>query len=122
VFVGQIGAIATAETIDFADEAESGAGEIEIDGVAFFIGLESGVKLPAGEDAIIGDADLLDLFEIEQARTVGESVKSHDAESRLLRIDDVQGDHQVVSREFDRTESERKNRELIQGTDLRSRC
>jgi len=74
VFIGEIGAVAAAKAIDLAGEAEGGAGEFEIDGFAVLVGFEGGVKLPAGEDGGVGDADFLDLFEIEEAWAVGKGV------------------------------------------------
>jgi hypothetical protein len=93
VFVGEIGAVASAQAIDLTGEAEGGAGELEIDGVAVLVGFECGVKLPAGEDGGVGDADFLDLFEVEEPWTVGQGVKGHDADGRLVGFEQGQGDH-----------------------------
>ena len=82
VFVGQIGAVAAAEAIDLAGETERGAGEFEVDGFAVLVGFEGGVELPAGEDGGVGDADFLDLFEVEEPRAVGQGVQGHDAHGR----------------------------------------
>ena len=84
VFVGEIGAVAPAKAIDLAGETERGAGEFEVDGFAVLVGFEGGVELPAGEDGGVGDADFLDFFEVEQARTVGQGVQGHDADRRLV--------------------------------------
>ena len=66
MFVGEIGAVASAEAIDLADEAERGAGEFEVDGFAVLVGFEGGVELPAGEDGGVGDADAFDFFKVER--------------------------------------------------------
>jgi hypothetical protein len=41
VFVGEIGAVAPAKTIDLAGETEGGAGEFQVDGFAVFVGFEA---------------------------------------------------------------------------------
>jgi hypothetical protein len=63
------------------------------DGLAVLGGVEAGVQLAAGEDGGVGDADLLDLFEVEEARAVGERVQGHDAHRRLMGVDQGQGEH-----------------------------
>jgi hypothetical protein len=51
------------------------------------------MQLPAGEDAIIGDANFLDLLQIEEARTIRQRMESHDAHGRSVGIDDGEGGH-----------------------------
>ena len=84
VFVGEIGAVAPAEAIDLAGQTERGAGEFEVDGFAVLVGFEGGVELTAGENGGVGDADFLDLFKVEEARTVRQGVQSHDTHRRLV--------------------------------------
>jgi hypothetical protein len=74
MFIGEIGAVAAAKAIDLAGEAEGGTGEFEIDGFAVFVGFEGGVKLPAGEDSFMGNADPFNLLKVEEAGTVGQGV------------------------------------------------
>jgi hypothetical protein len=88
VFVGQVAAIAAAEAIDLTDQAERLAGQLDADGISFFVGLQSGVELAAGEDALVGDAQFLDLFEVEQARAIGQGVQGHDAHRRSMGVEE----------------------------------
>jgi hypothetical protein len=81
------------EAIDLADEAEGVGAEVEADGLAVLIGGEGGVQLAAGVDALVGDADLLDFFEVEQAGAVGQGVQGHDAQGRVVAVEDGQGEH-----------------------------
>jgi hypothetical protein len=46
------------------------------------------VQGAAGVDAFVGDADFLDLFEVEEARTVGEGVERHDADGRGVSVEE----------------------------------
>jgi hypothetical protein len=97
VFVGEVGAVASAEAIDLAGQAEGGAGEFEVDLFAVLVGLEGGVELAAGVDGGVGDADLLYFFEIEKPGAVGQGVQRHDADGGLMGFEDWQGDHNSSS-------------------------
>jgi len=55
------------------------------------------MQLLAGEDALIRDADLLDLLQIEEARTIGQSVQGHDANGGSVGIEDGEGGHEISS-------------------------
>ena len=44
------------------------------------------VKASAGEDAVVGHADFLDLLQVEEALAVLERVKRHDAGEGILRF------------------------------------
>jgi hypothetical protein len=68
-------------------------GEFDLGGVAVVLGVEGGVELTAGVDALVGDADLFDLFEVKEARAVGEGVQGHDADGRGVAVEDGQGEH-----------------------------
>jgi hypothetical protein len=94
VFVGQIGTVAAAEAIDFAGEAPGFGGEVDLGGVAVVLGVEGGVQLPAGVDALVGDADFLDLFEVEEAGTIRQGMEGHDANGRGMAIENRQGQHE----------------------------
>jgi hypothetical protein len=51
------------------------------------------VQLAAGVNAIVGHANLLDFFEIEQARAVRKGVQGHDADSRGVGVEKGERDH-----------------------------
>jgi hypothetical protein len=74
VLVGDEGSVAAAEAIDLADEAEGVGAKVEADGLAVLVGGQLGVQPTAGVDALVGDADLLDLFEVEEPLAVGQGV------------------------------------------------
>ena len=57
VLVGEVEAVAAAEAIDLAGQAQRGGGHLDGDGLAVAVRLEGGVQLPAGVDALVGDAD-----------------------------------------------------------------
>ena len=93
VFVGEIGAVASAKAIDFAGETERGAGEFEIDGFTVLVGFEGGVELAAGEDGGVGDADFLDFFEVEEPRAVSQGVQGHDTNRGFVGVDQGKSNH-----------------------------
>ena len=51
------------------------------------------MKLPAGIDAIVGHANLFDLFEIEESFTISERVQRHNAHRRRIGVEDGEGEH-----------------------------
>jgi len=67
VFVGQVGVIAAAQAIDLAEQAEGGEESSMLTASPFLVGFECGVELPAGVDAVVGNADFFDFFEVEQS-------------------------------------------------------
>ena len=66
--------IAAAYCIHLSDEAKGRVSQFELGSLSLFIGRQGGMQLAAGVDGGIGDADLLDFFEVEQARAVGQRV------------------------------------------------
>jgi hypothetical protein len=44
----------------------------------------------------VGDADLLDLFEVEEARAVGQGVQGHDADWGVVGVEDGERGHGLV--------------------------
>ena len=78
MFVGEIGAVTAFEAIDDAGKAEGLVGEFELGRFAFLVGFEGGVKLTASENAIVGDADFFDFFQIEESFAVVQGVEGHD--------------------------------------------
>jgi hypothetical protein len=95
VLVGHVGAIAAAEAIDLADQSEGGASQFEVEGLAILVGTEGGMELPACKDGGIGDADLLDLFEVKEAWAIGECMEGHDANGRLMVVDERERRHRT---------------------------
>jgi hypothetical protein len=94
VFIGEIGAVAATEAIDLTGQTEGGAGQLDGEGFAiFFIGFEGGVKLTAGEDGGVGDADFFDFFEVEETTAIGQGVQGHDPDHRAMRIEDGERGH-----------------------------
>jgi hypothetical protein len=63
----------------------------------FEIGFQVGVQFPAGEDGGVGDPDLLDLLQVEEARAIGQSVQGHDADWRGVGIKNGQRNHEEFS-------------------------
>ena len=62
VLVRQIRPVAASEAIHLSFEAERVGPQFKVDGITLLLGGEGGVEFPAGVDAGVGDADLLDLF------------------------------------------------------------
>ncbi len=90
VLVGQQAAVAAAQAVDLAGQAPGGAGQFDADGLAVLVGFEGGVELPPGVDGGVGDTQFLDLFEVEEARTVGEGVQGHHPHERGVTVEDGQ--------------------------------
>jgi hypothetical protein len=65
VFVRQVRAIATTEAIDFTEESQSLAGQLNRDGIAFLVGFQGRVEVPTSINAMIGNANLFNFFEVE---------------------------------------------------------
>ena len=83
MLVGDELPIAVADRVDLADQAERRVGQFELGPLAVLVGGERGVQLAAGVDPGVGDADLLDFFEVEQALAVGQRVEGHDPQGRV---------------------------------------
>ena len=50
----------------------------------------------AGVDPVVGDADLLDFFEVEEALAVGQGVQGHHAEGWFSRLPRAFIDHPIL--------------------------
>jgi hypothetical protein len=74
VLIRQVRSVAAAEAIDLTGESERGGVEFDGDGLAVLVGGQCGVELAACEDAVVGDADFFDLFEVEEAFAVPQGV------------------------------------------------
>ena len=96
MFKGEERAIATLEAIDLPHEAESLAGEFDANGLVLLISGERGMQLAPGIDAMIGDTDFLDFFEVEQTTAVEQGMKGHDAHLGNVRIEKGQREHEAT--------------------------
>jgi len=75
VFVGNMGAVASAEAIDSACEAERRRREFEVDQFGVVEGAEAGMEFTAGEDAIMRDTDSLDLLKVKKPIAIRQRVE-----------------------------------------------
>jgi hypothetical protein len=72
VLVGDPGAVTASDGVDSADETKGVVLQVELGTLAVVIGGgERGVQFASGEDTVVGDANLLDLFEVEESSAVG---------------------------------------------------
>lgn len=74
-------------------QAKCIAGQFDLHGLPVLVRGLAGVQHPPGIDAIVGDADLLDFFEVEQPRAVRQGVQGHLADRWGMGVEDGQRDH-----------------------------
>jgi hypothetical protein len=87
VLVGNQLAVAPAQVIDFAEQPEGFALDLDAAPLGVLVGVDGGVQLAPCKHGRVGYANLLDFFQIEQAFAVQQRMQGHHPKGRFVGHD-----------------------------------